>query len=182
MRCLVTSFATDDSHYRPHAERLRVDCEQVGIDHDIHLIPPWSEDSQQHCCYKPTFILERLNALNEPLLWIDVDSRIRKPFEIADHDIDIGFCENPLKRKRKHAPNDKTGGAMLFMPTQAARDFLTLWKASCDSRLPGEVADHARMCDLRKALHGGFREGDITRDLAGKVVMYGVRGSLEIPI
>lgn len=178
---MIVSFATDDDHYRPHAERLREQCDALGLEHDIRVIPPWSDDSQEHCCFKPAYILDRLRDHRRPMLWLDVDSVIHAPISVTG-DFDIGFCDNPLRRTRRHIVNWVTGGAVAFRWTSGALDFLHRWVMSCRSRQPGEVADHRRMDVLRVEMRDQVVQADITDQLAGRVTFWGVRGTLAIPV
>src|SRR5699024_5276960 len=126
-----------------YADRLRGQCEEHGMDHDIRLIEPWGT-YRAHCAYKPTYILDRLVEHERTVLWIDVDSVISGPIRL-EGSWDVGWCDNPVKRIRPRRANVRlnvTGGAMAFQNTPEAMKFLRMWKMRCDNRRPGSPEDH----------------------------------------
>lgn len=64
--------------YIPHANRLKASCDKFDIPHLIEALPcqgTWEEN----CAEKPNFILEKLNSLKTPVLWVDADAEILRP-------------------------------------------------------------------------------------------------------
>jgi hypothetical protein len=75
---VVVSFYAGDDYYYQAAKLLRADCERLGLEHSIdEIIVPPSFDWAQICRVKATFYRKKLVELNRPILWIDVDSRLR---------------------------------------------------------------------------------------------------------
>lgn len=75
---VVVSFYAGDKYYYDAAELLRDDCERLGIDHSIdELVVPPDFDWGQICRLKSSFFKEKLRQLSRPILWLDVDSRLR---------------------------------------------------------------------------------------------------------
>ncbi len=75
---VVVSFYAGDDYYYQAAKLLRADCERLGLEHSIdEIIVPPSFDWAQICRVKATFYRKKLVELNRPILWLDVDSRLR---------------------------------------------------------------------------------------------------------
>ena len=73
---VVVSFYSDRGYYQEAAERLRQDCRQVGIDHDISPCEPSAKDWVDACRSKVPFFLKMHRKYERPILWLDVDSRL----------------------------------------------------------------------------------------------------------
>jgi hypothetical protein len=79
----IISFYAGAKHYYDAAIQLRTDCEALGLRHSIvELEVPTHFDWGQICRLKIGFYLDRLEQLDTPVLWIDVDSRIRRAPDI----------------------------------------------------------------------------------------------------
>lgn len=75
---VVVSFYAGDEYYYHAAKLLRADCERLGLEHSIdELTVPPGFDWAQICRLKATFYRAKLAELNRPILWLDVDSRLR---------------------------------------------------------------------------------------------------------
>lgn len=75
---VVVSFYAGDDYYYKAADLLRNDCDELGIDHSIdELTVPPNFDWGQICRLKSTFFKDKLKQLSRPILWLDVDSRLR---------------------------------------------------------------------------------------------------------
>jgi hypothetical protein len=75
---VVVSFYAGADYYRQAAESLRADCDRLGMDHSIDELPvPEGFDWSQICRAKAGFYRRKLHELNRPILWLDVDSKLR---------------------------------------------------------------------------------------------------------
>ena len=75
---VVISFYAGDEYYYRAAKMLRADCDRLGLEHSIdELTVPPDFDWSQICRLKATFYRTKLRELKRPILWIDVDSRLR---------------------------------------------------------------------------------------------------------
>ena len=78
MNTLLISFYSDidgRTYYSDNAKRLIGECESLDIPHDIREKETLGT-YQLNCLSKPQYILDRLNELNRPLLWMDIDSKM----------------------------------------------------------------------------------------------------------
>lgn len=79
----IISFYAGAQYYHDAAARLRDDCEALGLRHSIvELELPEDVDWGQICRRKIPFYLDRIEKLDSPILWVDVDSRIRRPPDV----------------------------------------------------------------------------------------------------
>ena len=128
---MVISFYSGDKYYRDSAERLRQNCTSLNLDHDIvdldALAPArnWAD----LCRYKVRFFLDKLLEHQRPILWVDVDTQIRKPPEMLRNcRLDMaGYIRN-YTSARKFDPY-KTGrfwspGILFFGNSQNSIGFL----------------------------------------------------------
>ena len=126
MKTKLISFYSDiedKTYYSDHAKRLTQECESLDIPYDIQ-----NKESlgsyQLNCLSKPTFILEKLEEHNEPLVWMDVDSKIHKTldvFDTFDETVDLVFSTaNGHISGMKASP-------LYFGNTDASKNFIHAW-------------------------------------------------------
>ena len=85
----VISFYTVGTLYQLEVQNLIASCEEFGIEHRIEGIE--SKGSWElNCAYKPFFILEKLEELGRPVLWVDADGVfIREPEVLKAFEADL---------------------------------------------------------------------------------------------
>ncbi len=117
----LISFFTANWRYPQFAARLRANCEKLGHPHAIEERPDlggWIANT----CQKPTFILEKLQELSQPVLWLDVDGSLLSAPKPLRSDVDFMAPRRP----KKH-PWDWWVWVMLFNPTPSVERLLRLW-------------------------------------------------------
>lgn len=78
VRPTVVSFFGGEHLYQTAAEQLRQDCVALDLDHDIVELPVRADETWLDICRrKITFYLEMHRKHRRPILWLDVDSRLR---------------------------------------------------------------------------------------------------------
>jgi hypothetical protein len=130
---VVTSFYTDTWEYPAHAERLRAECDALGLGHHI-VERPDAGPYLANCRQKPVHLLETLRALGRPLLWVDVDGSIVRAPEDMDGVDFAGVRMAPDRDRAWHV------GTMYFGATEAAEALLRLWVRALDSETSDEAA------------------------------------------
>lgn len=89
MAFTIISYFTRNTFYEKDAEQLRLSCEKAGLDHQIDGIDSFGK-WHEHVCYKPHFILQKLNELKRPLLWVDADAEVvQKPPPLPECDLSL---------------------------------------------------------------------------------------------
>lgn len=86
MQTEVISFYSDidgKTYYSDHAKRLHEQLLRLSIPHDIR-----QKDSlgsyQKNCLSKPQFIYQMLIQKQKPIIWLDIDSDVRKSLNVFD--------------------------------------------------------------------------------------------------
>jgi len=86
MKTEIVSFYCDidnRTYYSDHARRLRINCNENNIPHDIRQLESRGE-YRLNCLAKPRFILNVLQEKQKPFVWMDVDSRIHAELSVFD--------------------------------------------------------------------------------------------------
>lgn len=186
----VVSFASKEpSIYEKSASELRRQCEYFGYSHDIRTIDFKGADRKHIVLFKPTFLLTILEASSEPILWLDCDTGLIRPFRQActSTSWDVGFAPdlsrspalylNRLVRGHTKVKRDNAaaGFAIALRPTSAAIHFVRVWKHLCDWRELAPGGDHIRMNWARKMVT--IREQNIGKYLDGSVIFNQGKGA-----
>lgn len=148
---LIVSFYTDDSSYPQHAQRLRAECEQLGLAHHIERRAS-AGGYLQNTCQKPAFIRDCLAQFRRPVLWIDVDGTLRqRPEFFLAQGWDFQARRMPPQRPRTwHV------GTMYWAPTPAALAFVDHWVERT-----GELSDESSLEQSWRALGHTLTARDI---------------------
>lgn len=151
---LVVSFFTDDWGYPRHAERLRAECDRLGLDHRIER-----RESRggylQNSCIKPEFIRECLQA-GRPVLWIDVDGSI---FAKPDWFLDTNWDFQARKMDKKTRKREWHVGTLWFNPTPQTLEFVDAWVDRT-----GDMTDESALDQVWKSRDWNLRTRDIPAD------------------
>lgn len=142
---VIVSFYTKDWKYPQHAQRLKKECEALGLEYMIEERPS-KGGYIQNCCIKPFFILDCLKK-GRPVLWIDVDGSIlQKPDFFLDHSFDFQARKMPETRRRTwHV------GTMYFNPTAKTLKFVQAW---CENT--GDMTDESSLDQTFKSKDWGL--------------------------
>jgi hypothetical protein len=147
---LVISYFTKNTVYEKEAEGLIQTCLELGVETDIEGVDDLGS-WEKNCCFKPTFVLEKLKQHKRPLLWIDCDGVVlKKPYFFDKLNCDIA-CR--IKKKEKVSDDSKLlTSTVFFNDTKQVSDLLKIWKDECDLRLKAkreyEVWDQVCLKDL----------------------------------
>ena len=148
MKTEIISFycdIDDRTYYSDHSRRLRINCNENNIPHDIRELPSRGE-YRLNCLAKPKFILDVLLEKQKPFIWMDVDSRIHAELSIFDEIEDKcdmafayqGFPPNVNPQLPKASPIYLTYKPIVI-------EFLKYWIERCEFNelnLGTKVFDH----------------------------------------
>jgi hypothetical protein len=87
MQTEVISFFSDidgKTYYSDHAKRLAFQLSSLNIPFDIRDKPSQGT-YQKNCLSKPSFIYRMLVEKQKPVVWLDIDSDVRKGLDVFDH-------------------------------------------------------------------------------------------------
>ena len=150
MKTEIVSFYCDidgRTYYSDHARRLRINCNENNILHDIRELPSRGE-YRLNCLAKPKFILSVLEEKKKPFVWMDVDSLIHAELSIFDemeekYQCDMAFAYQGFP-PRVQANLPKTSPIYVSYK-QIVIDFLKYWIERCEfneMNLGQKVFDH----------------------------------------
>jgi len=149
MDTLLISFYSDiedNTYYSDHARRLISECEDLEIPHDIRKKESLGS-YQLNCLSKPQYILNMLEGLNRPVLWMDIDSKVHKPLDIFDQfdeSVDMVVATaNGMVSGMKASP-------LYFGNTDKAKEFINAWITATTDILENNVGvfDHEPLFGL----------------------------------
>ncbi len=146
VRPLIVSFFGGEPFYYAAAETLRSDCMALKLEHDIvELRVSAAQTWLDVCRRKASFYIEMQRKHRRPILWLDVDSRIKAlPACVAGATCDMaGFLRgfrylrdfDPVSLPRFFAPF-----ALFFNYTPRVTAFLELLARIADTS-PSDVSD-----------------------------------------
>jgi hypothetical protein len=148
---LIVSYYTKDTLYKREAEDLIASCKALDLEYEITEVPnlgSW----EKNCCYKPTFLLKKLEEHQRPLIWTDVDSVILKtPTLLLECKADCALRVNdyvPIDD-----PSKILSGTMFFNNTASAKKLLTIWEKECHKQLEKGGAVYDQVCLRKVILH-----------------------------
>ena len=126
MQTEVISFYSDiddKTYYSDHARRLVVQLANFGIPNDIRQKQSLGS-YQKNCLSKPQFIYQLLIEKQKPVVWLDIDSDVRKPLSVFDRfegntDLVVSCSTNKL-----HAAK---ASPIYFAFNSKALEFLQHW-------------------------------------------------------
>jgi hypothetical protein len=148
MKTEVVSFYCDidnRTYYSDHSRRLRINCNENKIPHDIRELPSRGE-YRLNCLAKPKFILDVLEEKKKPFIWMDVDSKIHAELSVFD-DIedkcDMGFAYQGYPPNVN--PNTPKASPIYLTYKPIVIEFLNYWIERCEFNelnLAQKVFDH----------------------------------------
>lgn len=148
MKTEIVSFYCDidnRTYYSDHARRLRINCNENNIPHDIRELPSRGE-YRLNCLAKPKFILSVLQEKQRPFVWMDVDSRIHAELKVFDELEDkchmaFAYQGNPPEVQ----PNLPKASPIYVTYNDIVIEFLNYWIERCEfneMNLGAKVFDH----------------------------------------
>jgi hypothetical protein len=133
---LIVSFYTKDHLYPQYAEKLKKDCERLGLDYHIELKPS-TKQYLKNTCIKPSFIRECLE-FGRPILWLDVDSTLYSEPEFF---YDDSYDFQGVKIKDVHRTSRIWHVHCLwFNPNDKTKQFVDEWVKLAETSNTDEVA------------------------------------------
>ena len=133
MKTILVSFYSDideSKYYSEHSKRLTKNCEELDIPYDIREKESLG-DYQSNCLSKPQFLLDVLNELDKPIVWMDIDSILHKSLDLFDElsNFDVAFASsNGLVSGAKASP-------IFLNNTDSAKEFLKYWIGNANAVL-----------------------------------------------
>ncbi len=129
---LVVSFYTSNTPYEQEVQGLFNSCRKWNIEHQIDAIAS-TGSWELNCAFKPLFLLQKMEKLQRPLLWVDADAVFQKPIfwqEEFGWDLAVKVYEGA-----EDHPSKIVSSAVFINSTEGGRKILRLWTDMCFSML-----------------------------------------------
>jgi len=141
MNTLFVSYYSDippSSFYKTCAINLKNRITELGGKIHLEELPNLGSYAQ-NCLRKPKFILDCLNKFNQPIIWIDADSRVNfLPVEMDNLNVDVACVE-----KANGCPES---ALIFFNNTEKSKQFIEKWIGGCS--MNALELDHPVLKDL----------------------------------
>jgi hypothetical protein len=131
---MVVSFYT--SEYAGEVKGFVEACNEHGMRHCVTAVES-RRTWRLNVGRKPVFLLEQLALHKQPVLWVDIDGRFRRPFDLelnlTDRDFGAWFIPNRKMRSADIPGGPNTGhdgiasGTMWFNYTPMSLRMLEIW-------------------------------------------------------
>ena len=109
---------------------------------DFHILPI-KGDYYANTRYKPTFILHMLEKYQAPVLWLDIDSTIRKDIEEY-----VGGDEIMAVRHERSTTKPYYACCLYFPYDESTLALVKKWKYLCDNPDYRERGDHSLLLEI----------------------------------
>ena len=148
MKTEVVSFYCDidnRTYYSDHSRRLRINCNENNIPHDIRELPSRGE-YRLNCLAKPKFIFDVLMEKKRPFIWMDVDSKIHAELSVFDEledKCDMAFAYQGFPPKVN--PALPKASPIYVNYKEIVIEFLKYWIERCEENIKNptvKVFDH----------------------------------------
>jgi hypothetical protein len=158
MQYKVISFYSepeeDSTYYTKHARRFTWECKKHNLDYHIEELKS-KGNYFKNCRMKAGFIHECMNKFKMPLLWLDIDTFIRRQPNMSNlSSLDCGGVESI-----QGSPGGIFAHCLFFNNTPTSLALLKDWKNLCDNETRAHVGDHsvfARALRNHKNIKRGF--------------------------
>ncbi|NGX26308.1 MAG: hypothetical protein K940chlam6_00223 [Chlamydiae bacterium] len=127
---VIISFYTKDTPYEVEVQNLIASCERFSLESSIEGIE--SQGSWElNCAYKPFFILQKIEELQRPVLWVDADGVfVKNPTVQSAFDADLAV-------RIEDVPDDhpsKVISSTVFVRPKG-KDLIHQWIQNCNDLL-----------------------------------------------
>lgn len=135
MKTEIVSFYCDidnRTYYSDHARRLRINCNENNIPHDIRELPSRG-DYRLNCLAKPRFILSIMEEKKKPFVWLDVDSKIHAELSVFDEmegKCDIAFAYSGFPPEVD--PQYPKASPIYLSSSEITFEFVKFWVEKCE--------------------------------------------------
>jgi hypothetical protein len=129
---LVVSFYTSNTPYEQEVQGLVKSCQRWNIEHQIDPIAS-SGSWELNCAFKPLFLLQKMEKVQRPLLWVDADAIFQKSIS-WEREFSWDLAVKMYEGSEDH-PSKIVSSAVFINATEGGKKILRLWADMCFSML-----------------------------------------------
>ena len=146
----IISYYTQGTGYEHEVKNLIASCQKLNLPYEIDAIPSLGS-WEKNCCYKPRYILEKLEKLSAPVLWLDADAVVvKKPTLFLSMTADIAL--RVVDSLPNNSPSKMISGTVYINQTAQAKTILLEWDAECKRLLEKSQTEVWDQAALRNVL------------------------------
>jgi len=142
----IISFYSDpinSNYYMQNYKRLKTELDTISLPYHIEHLQT-QKNYMENCLQKPRFILEKIQQLNTPVLWMDIDCIIKEfPHDFINNDYDICVSIRERRVTKEIIPESCF---VYFNNTKESINFIEDW-VTASERATRDL-DHLIMIDL----------------------------------
>lgn len=146
MQYKIISFYSEpektSTYYTEHSKRFVRECEQHGLDYHVEALDG-EGNYFKNCRLKPGFVVSCMERFQQPLLWLDIDTYIKKRPSLPNSD--FAAIQRPISAS---PPYPIFAHCLFFNNTETSTSLLRTWKTSCDAETGPHVGDHSLLCKV----------------------------------
>lgn len=126
---LFISYYTGSEYYKNCSDNLKSLCDSLGISIEINEVQD-SGEYWKNTLYKPTYILDKIKEKKADLIWIDVDTKIKKYTDcFKKWNSDLLFSSHTGDLQGIKA------SPIGFKYNERCLDFLDKWSKKCSEKI-----------------------------------------------
>jgi len=130
---VIISFYTLMTPYENEVQNLIASCEKFGLETSIEGVESFGA-WELNCAYKPFFILQKLEELQRPVLWVDADGVfVQRPSWQKAFEADLAVRLDP-SLSDDH-PSKVISSTIFVRPTQKILALMRQWIKHCHEQL-----------------------------------------------
>jgi len=126
---LIVSYYTKDTMYQLEVQNLIASCEQWGVEYLVEPIASFGS-WESNCCYKPFFLMQKLEQLKRPLFWVDADAVLVRQPEFLDL-FNLDFVVRSNAYLDDLHDSKVMSGSLFVNATAGGAQVLKLWGKAC---------------------------------------------------
>lgn len=152
---IIVSYYTENTGYEREVQNLISSCDDLRLTHQIEKITSLGS-WEKNCCYKPYFLLEKLEELKQPILWVDADAVFLQQPNLFHH-LPCDMALRSFDHLPLHHPSKIITGTLYLQNTQATKKLLTQWGKECQRLLQAQKGEVWDQIGLRNAILSGHK-------------------------
>ena len=129
----------DSNYYTIHYKRFVKECEDLRLDYYVENLDGFG-NYYKNCRLKPLFILNCLKKFNMPLIWLDIDSHIKRKPNLKSFE-NVNFAG--VRNKNRNTQLDIYAYCLFLNNNEFAINLLEDWNNNV-----GFNGDHISLCNI----------------------------------
>lgn len=135
----------DSTYYTDCYKKFKADCDKFSVDYDIKKLEGHG-NYYKNTRMKPQFILDAINKFKMPVMWMDIDTKLKSKPVIPRGDFDICCVRHSIKNQ----PYLFYAHLLYFRYNDEVVSFLKDWVKKCKECKNEKAGDHSLLFKVLK--------------------------------